>query len=47
MREQEMTSIAGWIDRAIAAAEKPDELDAIRAEVADFCAAFPAPGLVV
>jgi glycine/serine hydroxymethyltransferase len=47
MKEAEMESIAAWIDQAIAAADDPDKLDSIRAAVTDFCAAFPAPGIVI
>ncbi len=47
MTETEMASIAGWIDQAIDAADDGDRLDAIRREVAEFCAAFPAPGIAV
>ena len=47
MVESDMASIAAWIDRAIAAADEPDQLDRIRAEVAEFCRAFPAPGLAI
>ena len=47
MTETEMASIAGWIDEAIDAADDGDRLDAIRREVAEFCAAFPAPGIAV
>ena len=47
MKEADMDAIAGWIDRAIAASDDADQLDAIRAEVSEFCRAFPAPGIVV
>jgi glycine hydroxymethyltransferase len=45
MKEEEMGRIAGWIDRVLAAAD--DEALAVRVagEVAELCAAFPAPGL--
>jgi len=42
-----MESVAAWFDRAIAAADDPDRLDAIAVEVRDFLTQFPAPGLVV
>ena len=47
MEEKDMDRIAAWIDRAIAAAQDPPALSAISAEVADFCKAFPAPGITV
>src|SRR5690606_9155000 len=47
MTESEMPQIAEWIDRAIAHAGDDDALRAIRAEVAEFCRAFPAPGIRV
>ncbi len=47
MREEQMGQIAGWMDRAIAAAAEPTELERIRAEVAEFCSGFPAPGITV
>jgi glycine hydroxymethyltransferase len=47
MGEKEMTSIADWIDRALAVADDTRALHAIRAEIADFCRAFPAPGIRV
>ncbi|MFD8147561.1 serine hydroxymethyltransferase [Streptomyces sp. NPDC059708] len=44
-----MPAVADWISRAVDAAAKSDEqaLAAIRAEVADLLAAYPAPGLPV
>ncbi len=47
MKESDMSAIANWVDRAISAADDGDALDAIRAEVAEFCAGFPAPGLAI
>jgi glycine hydroxymethyltransferase len=47
MKESDMTAVAGWIDRALGAADVPDTLDRIRAEVKEFCQAFPAPGIVI
>ncbi|MFB7028761.1 MULTISPECIES: serine hydroxymethyltransferase [unclassified Streptomyces] len=46
---EHMASVADWIDRGVTAAGRGDEdaLAAIRAEVADLMAAFPAPGLPV
>jgi glycine hydroxymethyltransferase len=45
MGEGDMAAIAKWMDRAIAAADDERALQAIRAEVAEFCKAFPAPGI--
>lgn len=45
MTEQEMPQIATWIDRAVQCADDDAALDRIRAEVAEFCTAFPAPGI--
>ncbi len=45
MREQEMRAVANWIDRAIAGANDDEKLARIRAEIAEFCKAFPAPGI--
>lgn len=46
MKEAEMKLIAGWIDQAITAHDKPDELDSINAEVAALTDQFPLyPGL--
>ncbi|MGV9315942.1 serine hydroxymethyltransferase [Streptomyces sp. NPDC003691] len=44
-----MTTVADWIDRGVTAARAEDEpaLTAIRAEVAELMAAYPAPGLTV
>ena len=45
MKEKEMTAIAAWIDRVLAAADDDVKLEKIRAEIAEFCKAFPAPGI--
>jgi glycine hydroxymethyltransferase len=45
MKEKEMTAIAAWIDRVLAAADDDAKLKKIRAEIAEFCQAFPAPGI--
>jgi glycine hydroxymethyltransferase len=45
MKEKEMVAIAAWIDRVIDAAGDERALAKIRSEVADFCKAFPAPGI--
>lgn len=45
MTESEMPQIAAWIDRAVEHASDDAALARIRAEVAEFCTAFPAPGI--
>jgi glycine hydroxymethyltransferase len=45
MTAEHMPAIASWIDHAVAAASDDDALARIRAEVAEFCRAFPAPGI--
>jgi glycine hydroxymethyltransferase len=45
MKEPEMERIAAWIDEVVANVNDEARLDAIAAEVAEFCAAFPAPGI--
>jgi glycine hydroxymethyltransferase len=45
MKEKEMVAIAAWIDRVIDAADDERALATIRAEIAEFCKAFPAPGI--
>ena len=45
MTESEMPQIAAWIDRAVEHASDDDALARIRAEVAEFCKEFPAPGI--
>lgn len=45
MRESDMSAVAAWIDRVLDAAGDEGMLDTIRAEVAEFCRAFPAPGI--
>jgi glycine hydroxymethyltransferase len=45
MKAEHMPAIASWIDRAVAAADDDAALARIRAEVAEFCRAFPAPGI--
>jgi glycine hydroxymethyltransferase len=47
MRENDMESIAVWIDRVLTAADDTTKLHAIRAEIAEFCKGFPAPGIRV
>jgi glycine hydroxymethyltransferase len=45
MKEKEMAAIAAWIDRVLAAADDDAKLKKIRAEIAEFCKTFPAPGI--
>jgi glycine hydroxymethyltransferase len=45
MKESEMPAIAAWIDRVIDHADDEAELARIKQEVAEFCRAFPAPGI--
>ena len=45
MGEKDMAAIATWIDRVFKVADDERALHAIRAEVAEFCKAFPAPGI--
>ena len=45
MREAEMQRIAAWINRAISDVKNEAEHAKIRAEVGEFCRAFPCPGI--
>jgi glycine hydroxymethyltransferase len=47
MKEKDMVPIAEWIDRVLKVADDQTKLHKIRAEVAEFCKAFPAPGIRV
>ena len=47
MKEPEMAAIAAWIERALAVAGDAAALGRIRTEIADFCRAFPPPGIRV
>ncbi|HEX5420399.1 MAG TPA: serine hydroxymethyltransferase, partial [Gammaproteobacteria bacterium] len=47
MGEAEMPRIAEWIDRAVAVADDEAALARIKAEVAELCKGFPAPGISV
>jgi glycine hydroxymethyltransferase len=47
MNEKDMVPIAEWIDRVLKVADDQTKLHKIRAEVAEFCKAFPAPGIRV
>jgi glycine hydroxymethyltransferase len=43
LKEADMTTVAGFIDRALGAKDDPAALAKIRAEVAEFCKRFPMP----
>ena len=45
MTEEHMPQIADWIDRVIRSVDDDAELERIRAEIAEFCRGFPAPGI--
>jgi glycine hydroxymethyltransferase len=45
MKEAQMPQIAAWIERAVTAAADDDALAKIKAEVAEFCRDYPAPGI--
>ena len=47
MREEHMAGVAAWIDRVLRVVDDQPALHAIRAEIAEFCKAFPAPGILV
>ncbi len=47
MKEADMKQIATWMDQALAAVEGPDRLAEINSRIAEFCTAFPAPGIRV
>jgi glycine hydroxymethyltransferase len=47
MTEEHMAPIAEWIDRVLGVADDAEKLHKIRAEIAEFCKAFPAPGIRV
>jgi glycine hydroxymethyltransferase len=47
MTEEHMAPIAEWIDRVLGVADDAEKLHNIRAEIAEFCKAFPAPGIRV
>ncbi len=47
MKEPEMKTIAAWMARVVAAPTDVSLHSQISGEVRDFCAAFPAPGLLV
>lgn len=45
MGADEMRQIAAWMDQVVAAPEDEAVVERVRAEVADLCSGFPAPGL--
>jgi glycine hydroxymethyltransferase len=45
MQEGNMVAIADWIDRVLDSPEDAGNLATIRAEIAEYCAQFPAPGI--
>jgi glycine hydroxymethyltransferase len=45
MTEKDMEPIAVWFDRILRVTDDKEKLHEIRAEVAEFCRAFPAPGI--
>jgi len=47
MQEGQMVQVADWIDRVLDVADDEDKLDAIRAEVREFCSQYPAPGITI
>jgi len=47
MKEKDMLAIAGWIDRVLEQPEDAASLQKIRAEVAEYCGQYPAPGISV
>ncbi len=46
MKEPEMARIAGWIGRVVSSMDDEAVLDRTATEIAEFCAAFPPPGIV-
>ena len=43
LKETDMPTVAGFIDRAVDVRNQPDQLAKIRGEVAEFCKRFPMP----
>jgi glycine hydroxymethyltransferase len=43
LKEADLTTVAGFIDRALQSRANPDALAKIRREVADFCTKYPMP----
>ncbi len=47
MGAADMPRVAAWIDEVVRAADDPSVQDRVAGEVAEFCRAFPAPGLAL
>jgi glycine hydroxymethyltransferase len=47
MKEADMFRIAEWIDRVVADSQNESLLTKTAAEVREFCAGFPAPGITL
>ena len=47
MKEGEMKKIGAWMDTVLAHADDAAFLEKVRGEIAEFCRAFPAPGIRV
>jgi glycine hydroxymethyltransferase len=47
MKEKEMEVIAGWIAKAVEIKDDKEAQALVAAEVAEFCKAFPAPGICI
>jgi glycine hydroxymethyltransferase len=47
MKEPEMTKIAEWMDRIVSNTEDEGTIDKTANEIADFCRAFPPPGISI
>jgi glycine hydroxymethyltransferase len=45
MQEGDMVAIADWIDRVLESPEVAGNLATVRAEIAEYCAKYPAPGI--
>lgn len=47
MKEKEMPHIAEWIDRVVASVADEDLIEKTASEIREFCAGFPAPGILI
>jgi len=47
LKEKDMDKVAGWIDRVLGSKGDASTAAAVKAEIADFCEAFPMPGSAV
>ena len=45
MKEPEMKVLAGWIAKAVKILKDRDAQEQMRLEIAEFCKAFPPPGI--